>query len=89
MLRGSPTLISVYVENMESLESGKDSDFLVQARLHSVGGRSRECSAECPLMKAVFGGAKPLPPPNGREYLSQCVCPPKKVISVQENEGGV
>lgn len=55
---------------MESLESGKDSDFLVQARLHSVGGRSRECSAECPLMKAVFGGAKPLPPPNGREYLS-------------------
>lgn len=64
---GSPALTSVYVGNMESLESGKDSNFLVQARLYSVGGRSRQCSVECPLMKAVFGGTNPLPPPNGKE----------------------
>lgn len=50
----SPTLISVYWWKMESLENEKDYNFLIQVTAHFVGGRSQECSAECPLMKACF-----------------------------------
>lgn len=77
MLSGVSSTCQCVYREYGSLETGKDSNFLVQARLHSVGGRSQESSAECPLMKAVFGGANPLPFLMAEKLLRSLYVSPK------------